>query len=229
MKQGLDEIVLIADRSGSMADMRDDAHGGIKAFIEDQKKLPRDARFTLVLFDDEFIIAYDRVDIKTVPEFTKEQYVPRGSTALLKAISDTIDEVGRQLAALDESERPERVLVCTVTDGHENFSNSLPDSIQWGKDHRDEKGNPLPKYTKAKLKEKCDHQHDKYKWEFVYLAAGDDAFDEGAAIGATSSSSYHSTKIGTQTAYQHLSHSTTLFRSTGHLAPDTAVPEEEKK
>ncbi len=48
--------------------------------------------------------------------------MPRGSTALLDAQGRTIVELGRELAALPETERPSKVIVVTLTDGLENAS-----------------------------------------------------------------------------------------------------------
>lgn len=240
MKKGLDEIVAILDRSGSMSTVRNDAFGGINAFITDQKNVvDRDANFTLVLFDHEFITFYDRVKIKDAKELKYDEYVPRGSTSLLKAVSDTIDSIGKKLADLDESERPERVIVAVLTDGHENNSNTGEDATQYAKEHEEEAkkledlGKHLEasevrsKYTKAKLKAKTDHQHDVYKWEILFLSANQDAFDEGAAMGATRSYSYTGSKIGTQSAYFAMSESTKAFRTTGEALKSAVIDEKE--
>ncbi len=53
------EIVCIIDRSGSMESIRQDAIGGFNRFMDEQKKLPGDARLTLVLFNDEYALVAD--------------------------------------------------------------------------------------------------------------------------------------------------------------------------
>ena len=47
------EVVVLLDRSGSMQSMKDDHEGGMRSFVEEQKKLGGDVRFTLIQFDDE--------------------------------------------------------------------------------------------------------------------------------------------------------------------------------
>ncbi len=102
------EIIVILDRSGSMEIMKDDMIGGLKQFISDQKKVSSKANFTLVQFDTEYEIIYDSVDIQKVSEI---DLVPRGNTALLDAIGETLNRVYMQKA------------ICVIiTDGLENSS-----------------------------------------------------------------------------------------------------------
>ncbi len=95
MNQTLTEIVCILDRSGSMQSMRDDAIGGFNAFLEEQKKLPGAAHLTVVLFDHEYDVLHQGVDIQQVAPLNSDTYVPRGQTALLDAVGRTVDDVGR--------------------------------------------------------------------------------------------------------------------------------------
>lgn len=48
---GYTEIVVIMDRSSSMQPIRDDTIGGFNTFLENQRCVTGEARFTLVLFD----------------------------------------------------------------------------------------------------------------------------------------------------------------------------------
>ncbi len=59
--------------------MKEEAIGGINAFLESQQKLPGEARLTLVLFDHEYIVAYDGVPIKDVPPLDKYTNSERGT------------------------------------------------------------------------------------------------------------------------------------------------------
>ena len=43
MRTNLTDITLIVDRSGSMAQIRDDAEGGVNTFIENQAQEPGEA------------------------------------------------------------------------------------------------------------------------------------------------------------------------------------------
>lgn len=155
MKENLAEIVCVVDRSGSMAGIREDAVGGFNAFLESQKKHPGEARLTLVLFDHEYGLLHEGVDMQNVPPLDGDTYVPRGMTALLDAIGRTVDDVGKRLAATPESERPAKVIVSILTDGLENAS-------------RD--------YGNLRVAAMIEHQREKYNWEFIFLAANQDAF-----------------------------------------------------
>jgi uncharacterized protein YegL len=104
------DIVMILDRSGSMALIQSDMEGGLNNFIKEQKKLPGKATFTLVKFDDRYEKEMDSVDLQSVGEIKLE---PRGSTALLDAIGKTIN-------GLDK--KSNKVMFIIITDGEENAS-----------------------------------------------------------------------------------------------------------
>jgi len=106
MNQNVCEIGFVLDRSGSMNTMKDEAIGGINAFLESQQKLPGEARLTLVLFDHEYIVVHDGVPIKEVPPLDNHSYVPRGTTALLDAFGRTINTIGERLNKTPEQDRP---------------------------------------------------------------------------------------------------------------------------
>lgn len=155
----LTEIVLVVDRSGSMYSCRDEAQGGINAFIDDQKKLKGKANFTLVQFDSEYEFVHEGVDIQDVPSFT---LYPRNSTALLDAVGRAISETGERLASMDEKDRPGLVVFVITTDGEENSSHE---------------------YNATQIKEMVTEQQDKYNWQFTFLGAGIDAFGVGGDMG----------------------------------------------
>ena len=76
MDSNLTEIVVVLDRSGSMASMKTEAEGGLAAFVADQKGQPGAARLTLAIFDHEYDLIHDRADLREVPgRFALE---PRG-------------------------------------------------------------------------------------------------------------------------------------------------------
>jgi hypothetical protein len=80
MNTELTEVAIVLDRSGSMASMAKEAIGGFNGFLDSQQKLPGDAALTLVLFDHEYIVAFDGRPIKEVPALDEHTYVPRGTT-----------------------------------------------------------------------------------------------------------------------------------------------------
>lgn len=106
-------ILAILDRSGSMQGRCADHEGGLRAFVEQQRSAPGDARFTLIQFDTEnpCEIVYDAVPFDQVGAI---RLTPRGGTPLL-------DAVGRALAHI-ERHQPEELICIVITDGYENAS-----------------------------------------------------------------------------------------------------------
>jgi len=192
------EIICIIDRSGSMDRIKEDAIGGFNTFLEGQKGLPGTAGMTLCLFNDGYSIIHNGVNIQEVPKLDEYSYIPGGTTALLDAVGRTIDAVGERLANTPEEERPDKVLVCIITDGLENASRE---------------------YKKDQIKERIKHQSEKYNWEFIYLGANQDAFAEAGDIGISrgSTMAFCSTKMGVTKVYDDLHQRTTDYRKTGKI------------
>lgn len=109
--KGLTDIIVILDRSGSMHTIARAMEKGLFDFVQEQKKVPGEARFTLVQFDSESIdTVYDKVPLGAVSEIRIE---PRGWTPLLDAVGKTLD--GFKATA-------EKTIAVIITDGHENSS-----------------------------------------------------------------------------------------------------------
>ncbi|KKM01915.1 hypothetical protein LCGC14_1789700 [marine sediment metagenome] len=198
MKENLTELVFILDRSGSMQSMQEEAIGGFNAFLEDQKKVPGEAKLTLVLFDHEYNLVHNGKDINDIESLCSDTYAPRGTTALLDAIGRTVDDVGKRLAETPEEERPSKILVAVLTDGLENAS-------------RD--------YKKAKINEMITHQRDKYCWEFIFLGANQDAIAEGSSLGVSKiySMTYSATPNGMKNGMRSMSYAASSYRRTGKV------------
>lgn len=165
MKDAVDITVLV-DRSGSMENIKNDMEGALREFIKNAKKTNVETRFSLAQFDTDYEMVIEAKDIQTVEE-DSIKIAPRGGTALLDAFGKTIDNVGSRLAALPESDRPNKVLIISVSDGGENSSKI---------------------FTKEKIREMTKLQQETYKWEFVYFGANQDSFDESHKMGLKSSS-----------------------------------------
>jgi len=176
MKDSYTRIAIILDRSGSMESCKESTVSGFNEFIRTQKELPGEAMVKLVQFDDRYETVWD-MNLMSCPELNQNTFVPRGSTALLDAQGRTIVELGQELAALPEKDRPSRVIVVTLTDGLENASR------QYGLDQ-----------ISAMIRE----QRDKYSWDFVFLGANQDAIKTGAAMGVPrgSAMSYSTSRAG---------------------------------
>ncbi len=159
MRTDLTDITLVVDRSGSMEAVKEDAQGGVNAFITRQAGEPGEALFTLVQFDTSYEFVHHGVPISQVPRY---ELYPRGATALLDAVGRALNETGSRLAAMPEQDRPGLVIFVIVTDGHENSSHH---------------------FTKPQIQEMIRRQQDVYSWQFTFLGADQDAFDEAAQMG----------------------------------------------
>jgi len=189
----LTAIQLVVDRSGSMAQIRGDAEGAINAFIDDQKKEPGQCLLRLTHFDDVIEVAIPLMKIDSVEQ--PYRLNPRGMTALYDAIGTSIVDFGELLNKLDEADRPGHVLFVIVTDGYENRSQEYKDS--------------------RILKEMIEKQHDHYSWEFVYLAANQDAVLVSREFGISPDSalSFSHTGGGTRSAMSSASYYASGVRS----------------
>ncbi|MBP2641047.1 MAG: hypothetical protein H6Q66_1998 [Firmicutes bacterium] len=198
MKKDLTEIVFILDRSGSMDALTADTIGGYNEFLETQKKTSGEAKVTTILFDDRYEILHDGLNIKQILPITSKEYFARGSTALLDAVGMTINDVGARLNRLDESERPEKVIVVIITDGKENASKE---------------------FSYKKIQRMITHQQEKYSWEFLFLGANIDAVREAQNLGinANRAANYAATGMGTQDLYNTVAQSIVQFRDCGKI------------
>ena len=142
-----------------MEHIRDDAEGGVNAFIKEQAKEPGDALLTLVEFDTEYDFVHKGQPIGEVPAY---ELVPRGMTALLDAVGKAINETGERLAKMPEEERPGLVIFVVVTDGHENSSQE---------------------FSKSQIKKMIKRQQSEFSWHFTFLGADQDAFAEAGGMG----------------------------------------------
>jgi len=198
MKKGLTYIIFVIDRSGSMSSIRDDMIGGFNSFIKKQKDANiGECRVFAYKFDTNYEIIFENMDVNSVPLLDNNNYVPRGGTALYDSLGFTIDNMGKRLSNTDESDRPEKVLIVTITDGEDNSKLS----------------NVEADYTSAKVKEMTKHQTDNYKWEFAYIGANQDAWAVGAAMGVSNNLNYTATSRGTAIAFDTLGSSTIKYRS----------------
>lgn len=194
MKKNLTHIVFIVDRSGSMTSIANDMIGGYNTFIKNQKELPAECFVSFYQFDDVYEAVFERVKLQDVKLLDDKTYVPRGFTALYDAVGKTIINYGKYLSDLPDSERPERVLVVTITDGLNNAS----------KEHNSDTVRYLVKM-----------QTDTYKWDFVFLGSNIDAWEAGSSIGIKSSSTiqWSNNSGSVASAFCSLASSTRNYRS----------------
>jgi len=152
-------IAVLLDRSGSMESIKSDTEGGFNALIADQRNGPLDVAVTLAQFDTEYEVVYANRPLHDVPQLELQ---PRGMTALYDSVGKLITDVGAELAALPDDQRPGRVTVVVLTDGHENSSQ------EW---------------THEAVGKAIARQERDYAWDFVFLGANMDAVAVGQQMG----------------------------------------------
>jgi uncharacterized protein YegL len=155
------EIIFVIDKSGSMSHLAADTIGGFNGFIESQKTLEGKAALTTVLFDTNWKILHDGVDIKEVKSMTSADYIACGGTAMLDAIGEIINRVQDRHDELGE-EKPDNVLFVITTDGEENSSRT---------------------FKKSQIEKMIKHQTNGHGWKFMFLGANMDAVKEAESIG----------------------------------------------
>lgn len=189
----LTEIICVIDRSGSMSAIRHDAIGGFNTFLEQQKKAEGKCNLTYVQFDDEIDVRYDGTRISDIPTLTEETYVPRGMTALLDAVGTTINKVGVRLASTEEEKRPGKVVFVILTDGNENASRE---------------------FNHKRISDMIKEQRDKYQWEFVFLAANQDAWLVAGSLSINHAANFAHTSKGVGQTFSKMSEGLRTYRTT---------------
>lgn len=204
MKEGLTEVAFVLDRSGSMHELTNETIGGFNSFVERQRAEAGECRLTTVLFDTEYDVLHDGVDLTEVAPLTQEVYYARGATALLDAVGRTINALGSRLGATPEEERPEQVIFVVTTDGLENSSRE---------------------FRYEQIREMVRHQERVYNWRFLFLGANIDSFTEGENLGFNpqTTANYDPTSEGTEALYDSVSNYVADRRARKPVAEDAAM------
>jgi len=158
------EILCVLDRSGSMEGIANEAIGSFNNFLKEQKNLKAgDCKITVVLFDDQYEVLYDNVDLKKAKELDDKTYYTRGMTALYDAMGLTIKNARERIAEQYKKDSP-TVIMVVLTDGQENSSHE---------------------YTYEQLKEMLKNQ-EKEDWNFLFLSSDFASFAQGLVQHAVS-------------------------------------------
>jgi len=194
MKTNLTELVFILDRSGSMSGLESDTIGGFNSMLEKQQALPGECRITTVLFDSEYEVLHDRLDIRAVSPITEREYFVRGCTALLDAVGKTISKIGNVQKQSKPEHRAAKVLFVITTDGMENASRE---------------------YSYNKVKAQIMRQKAKYGWEFIFLGANIDAAEAANRFGIDRSraQNFHNDSKGVKLNYRVVTEAIASLRS----------------
>ena len=146
MKSNLLHICFVLDESGSMYNSIDDVTEGFQKLIDEQRK-EKNGECIISLYRFSNTVKEDYIG-KPVDEVPRLTYSPWGCTAMNDGVGTAIDEIGKWLSDMDESERPSKNIIVIMTDGKENASKEYDFDV---------------------VKKKIKHQEEKYSWTFVYM------------------------------------------------------------
>ncbi len=196
MKKGLTELVLILDKSGSMSGLEADTIGGYNSMLKKQQAIEGECRITTVLFDNNYELLHDRIDIKAVSAITHKEYQVGGTTALIDAIGRTIHKIGNAQKHTADDYRAEKVIFVIITDGEENSSHE---------------------YTAEKVKAQIERQKTKYGWEFIFLGANIDSVQTAGRFGISADRAidYLADSEGTELNFKVMASAVASFREEG--------------
>lgn len=153
-RPGAAHIIIILDRSGSMAGQESDVIGGFNSIVRHCRDASVEAcDVTYVRFDNEIEHVFT-LGLADVPEMTDALYAPRGSTALLDAVGSTVSPI--------EGNPDDTYIVITYTDGQENASR------EW---------------TREKVRALLETRKALGNWTFAFFGAGIDAWGEAGGMG----------------------------------------------
>lgn len=200
MKKGLTELVMILDKSGSMAGLESDTIGGYNAMLKKQQAEDGECHITTVLFDNNITLLNDRTNLKAVSPITHKEYQVGGCTALLDAIGLSIQKIINVQKNTHQDYKAEKVIFVIITDGAENASRL---------------------FDQKNVKKMIEKQKKHYQWEFIFLGANIDAVETAHHFGiaANRAQNYHADKQGVQVNFNAMSAAVANFRSTSQL-PD---------
>lgn len=198
MKKDLTELVFILDKSGSMSGLEKDTIGGYNAFLKKQQKIKGACRITTVLFDNNYELLHDRIDLEAIKPLTEKDYEVGGSTALLDAVGMTINKLIAVQKNTSEKHQARKVLFVIITDGMENSSKE---------------------YSTKSVKDLIEQQK-KVGWEFIFLGANIDAVSAASTIGINPdrAQNYQASGVGVKTNYSRMSETVSDFRTKAKIS-----------
>ena len=163
-ENGLVELLFVIDQSGSMCgeETEQAVVSNFNKVIAQQRKEAGRAVVSTVLFNSRMTTLHESSPIDEVPEMTRLDYSPAGTTALLDAVGSSIERICKRHAALSEAERPATTIVVIITDGEENSSR---------------------KYSRSTVKQMIEMLQKKHGWDFLYFGANVDHFAEAHRLG----------------------------------------------
>ena len=198
MKSNLLHICFVLDESGSMYNSVDDVIGGFQKLIDEQKG-EKNGECIISLYRFSGTVKKDYIG-KPVNEVPKLYYSPGGCTAMNDGVGTAIDEIGKWLSDMNESERPSKNIIVIMTDGQENASKE---------------------YNFDTVKEKIKQQEEKYSWTFVYMGTNLQDLKDANRLGIKMRSVSDSRNITSN--YSHIDTYAKALRSSTNAASVAAA------
>jgi hypothetical protein len=144
-----------------------DTIAGYNHFLKEQRS--PDAKITLALFDHSMSYVFQNRPSNVVYDLTSSEYTIGGSTALMDAFGQVMNDTDQYLKGFDPANRPSVIFV-VMTDGEENASR---------------------KFTKEQIKTMVEARTEA-GWVFTFLGANIDTFAAASnyGIGMAQTASY---------------------------------------
>ena len=188
----IQEVVAIIDRSGSMSGKESDTIGGINSTIEQLKsdKNNEIIKFSIKFFDHQEYMKIRSLDIENVRPLNVKDLLPRGQTALLDAMGNTISFfINKKIC---EPSSFDSCIIYIATDGFENCSK---------------------KFTHENIRNLIE-QAKNYSIEILYLGANQDAILEASKFGldAKQAMNYSENTENVESAYRSAARAAKRYR-----------------
>jgi uncharacterized protein YegL len=188
--------------------MGSEVQGGFNLFLEEQTKQNPKLKLTVVRFDDKIEVLYDGIPITEIPKATSRTFQPRGMTALYDAVFHAIRLVQRNIKKASNPSK--KVMIAILTDGQNNILNDCKSLKQF--------------------KTKLQYYQNEHNWNFVYLAANQDALETGSQMGFKQQScmTFSANPETCHQAFKGLSNSTQRYYSNSSNSASLGFTQQER-
>lgn len=204
MNSKITEVIFLLDKSGSMHGLEESTIQGYEEFIDSQRKEEGTCLVTTCFFSDTLMTIHSHQDIHSIPPMKKEDYIPKGCTALYDSIGYLIKDIDGYLEGISEERN---IIFVIITDGLENASR---------------------KYD-AKSIQSLISQKKECEWKFLFLGSNFDIKTEAERIGLDEDDyvSYQNTETGVRKNFKAIGRAIKAERMMGFI--DTGWKEEIEK
>lgn len=197
MNTKVTEIVILIDKSGSMASVSEDTIQGVNSLITKQKAEEGNANLSIVFFNNAVSTFRWREPIRDTEPITNNEYHPSGSTSLLDAIGSTIKEMVSSLHSEPSFRRSDAIVFFILSDGYENSSQL---------------------YTYTQVYQMITQQTKK-NWKFVFMGADIDIMKVGDELGIDQENrfAFEKSSSGIQMNFEEINEMSTNMRKSGNV------------